>query len=389
MFFSRAVLEAMRLLDLEVDVIHANDWQTGLIPAYLKIEYHNTAALRADRQLVHHPQHIVPGSVLALGHAVDRAGLEVFQLAPDGISREIEHVEDRHGVRGLDQHGQPALCPGNSEQSAGLRFGRRAAISARRAVGHPQRHRSAEWNPATDKFLPTNYDSKCVRQGKAQCKAALQKELGLPQEPGSAAGRTDRPAYGSKRHGPGGRGNAALGADRRRAMGHFGHGPAQVSQAFWKRLSQRFPQKAAVRLEFSNPLAHRIEAGADMFLMPSQFEPCGLNQLYSLNYGTVPVVRATGGLADTIVGLRRANRRVGPGQWLQLPGIQFLALSETLRRACDVYRQPVVWSRLIATGMKQDWSWTRSAKQYAELYKTTVARFRQGSAADDGASMRR
>ena len=145
-------------------------------------------------------------------------------------------------------------------------------------------------------------------------------------------------------------------------------------------LSQRFPQKAAVRLEFSNPLAHRIEAGADMFLMPSHFEPCGLNQLYSLRYGTVPVVRVTGGLADTILGYDEQTAASGLANGFSFQEYSSLAFSETLRQACDVYRKPEVWNRLIATGMKQDWSWNRSAKQYVELYKTTVARFRQGSA---------
>ncbi len=122
-----------------------------------------------------------------------------------------------------------------------------------------------------------------------------------------------------------------------------------------------------------------------MFLMPSHFEPCGLNQLYSLRYGTVPVVRATGGLADTIVGYDEQTAASGQANGFSFQEYSSLAFSETLRQACDVYRKPEVWNRLIATGMKQDWSWNRSAKQYVELYKTTVARFRQGSAIERGA----
>ena len=144
-------------------------------------------------------------------------------------------------------------------------------------------------------------------------------------------------------------------------------------------LAQRLPNKVAVRLEFSNPLAHRIEAGSDMFLMPSRFEPCGLNQMYSLRYGTVPIVRETGGLADTIVGygnpqapLPPGNRRAG--QRIQFPGDSPFVLSETLRRACDLFRlQPDKWKKLIDTGMRQDWSWGRVAKKYVELYLRTAA----------------
>jgi starch synthase len=142
-------------------------------------------------------------------------------------------------------------------------------------------------------------------------------------------------------------------------------------------LAQRFPQKVAVRLEYSNPLAHRIEAGADIFLMPSRYEPCGLSQLYSLRYGTVPVVRATGGLADTIVGYDEQTAAAGQANGFSFQEYSSLALGETLRQACEVYRQPEAWSKLIATGMKQDWSWAHSVKQYVELYATTMTRARQ------------
>jgi starch synthase len=236
-----------------------------------------------------------------------------------------------------------------------------------------------EWNPATDKLLTANYDVTSFTRGKPLCKAALQKELGLPLEP-------EVPLIGLV-----GRLTDQKGLDLiTEVMQRW----VQSSDVQWvilgtgqpkyhkllENLSQRFPQKAAVRLEFSNPLAHRIEAGADMFLMPSQFEPCGLNQLYSLRYGTVPVVRATGGLADTIVGYDEQTASSGQANGFSFQEYSSLAFSETLRQACDVYRKPEVWNRLIATGMKQDWSWNRSAKQYVELYKTTVARFRQGSA---------
>jgi starch synthase len=138
-------------------------------------------------------------------------------------------------------------------------------------------------------------------------------------------------------------------------------------------IAERFRQKVAVRLEFSNPLAHRIEAGADMFLMPSRFEPCGLNQLYSLRYGTVPVVRATGGLADTIIGYDALAPNAAANGFM-FHEYSSLALSEALRQACDAYGRGEVWSRLISVGMRQDWSWARSAKQYVELYQRTIER---------------
>ncbi|MCE5268926.1 MAG: glycosyltransferase, partial [Planctomycetaceae bacterium] len=127
----------------------------------------------------------------------------------------------------------------------------------------------------------------------------------------------------------------------------------------------------AVRLEFANPLAHRIEAGADIFLMPSRFEPCGLNQLYSLRYGTMPLVRTTGGLADTITGYDPQSPNPAANGFA-FQEYSSLALSETLRQACDAYRRPELWKQLVATGMAQDWSWAHSAREYVELYRKMI-----------------
>ena len=152
-FFSRAVLEAIRLLDLQVDVLHANDWQTGLVPAYLKIEYRSVPRYQRIASLLTVHNLVLPGPVLALGHAADRPGLEVFQLAADGVPRQSEPAEDGHGVRRLDQHRQPALRAGDSERPLGLRAGRRVAVSPQRAFGHPQRHRPAGVEPG-DRSAP-------------------------------------------------------------------------------------------------------------------------------------------------------------------------------------------------------------------------------------------
>ncbi len=116
-----------------------------------------------------------------------------------------------------------------------------------------------------------------------------------------------------------------------------------------------------MRLEFSDALAHQIEAGADIFLMPSRFEPCGLNQMYSLKYGTVPVVRATGGLVDTITDLNERSLADGTANGFSFADYSPLALAETLERACNTYAQGEIWSRLVRTGMQQDWSWAASA----------------------------
>ena len=129
-----------------------------------------------------------------------------------------------------------------------------------------------------------------------------------------------------------------------------------------------------MRLAFSNELAHRIEAGADIFLMPSRYEPCGLNQLYSLKYGTVPVVHATGGLADTITNLTDETLAAGTANGLSFDHYTPIALAQTLERACQTYHHPEVWHQLIRTGMAQDWSWTHSAREYSRLYEQALSR---------------
>jgi starch synthase len=146
-------------------------------------------------------------------------------------------------------------------------------------------------------------------------------------------------------------------------------------------LAERYPQKVATRLEFSNRIAHRMEAGADMLLMPSRFEPCGLNQLYSLKYGSVPVVRATGGLVDTITDVNEKTLAAGTATGFQFGEYSKLALTDALERACNTYAQGDIWKRVVQTGMRQDWSWTASARQYVDLYRATANQVRRGMVA--------
>jgi len=160
----------------------------------------------------------------------------------------------------------------------------------------------------------------------------------------------------------------------------LGKGEPRFHEAL-SELARRFPHKLAVRLEYSEAMAHRIEAGADIFLMPSRFEPCGLSQMYSLRYGTVPVVRETGGLADTIVDANGQTLAAGAATGFSFREDKAAALSETLRRACDAYRRPEVWEQLVAAGMRLDFSWDHSAREYVTLYEQTLARTRRSGSA--------
>ena len=160
-------------------------------------------------------------------------------------------------------------------------------------------------------------------------------------------------------------------------MGDPGHRRPAVSRIVHHAWPNGRRKKWPCGLEFSDPLAHRIEAGADIFLMPSRYEPCGLNQLYSLKYGTVPVVRATGGLADTVTDTTDETLAAGTATGFSFREYSGLALSETLDRACKAFANQAVWNRLIATGMRQDWSWASSARQIRRPLRAD----RRGSAA--------
>ncbi len=375
-FFARAVLESVRLLDLKVDVLHANDWQTGLIPAYLKLEY-----ARAPRY-----EHIV--SLLTLHNMAYQGQFWHWDMLLTGLDwkffnwREMEY----HGKLNLLKTGIVyadainTVSPRYAKeiQSAPLGCGLEGVLQHRRdaVYGILNGIDTDEWNPETDPDLAANYNAGTVAEGKPACKRALQREVGLPEEP-------NVPLLGFI-----GRLAEQKGIDlvaevaQRWVQTHeaqwvlLGTGEPKYQRLF-QALADRFPKKVAARLEFSNPLAHRIEAGADLFLMPSRYEPCGLNQLYSLRYGTVPVVRATGGLADTIAGVPEGAADPGEANGYTFQEYSPLALNETLRRACDAYRDPSFWQQLMANGMSQDWSWARSADEYVKLYETTLERARQ------------
>ncbi len=375
-FFSRAVMEAIRLLNLQVDVIHANDWQTGLVPAYLEIEYRGL------------PQYERIASLFTIHNTAFQGQFWHWDMLLTGLDWKYFnwHQMEFHGKLNLLKTGLvfadwiSTVSPRYAQeiQSSPMGNGLEGVLQHRREVlsGILNGMDDGQWNPASDPHLAANYDRETIGEGKPVCKAALQEELGLPQEPRA-------PLVGFI-----GRLADQKGLDlvaeviqqwvqkTEAQWAILGTGQPEYHQLL-ETLAERFPQKVAARLEFSNSLAHRIEAGADIFLMPSRFEPCGLNQLYSLKYGTVPVVRSTGGLADTITDADQRTLAEGTANGFSFGEYSPLALSETLRRACDAYARPEVWNQLVATGMSQDWSWGRSAREYVRLYQTIVARARQ------------
>jgi starch synthase len=373
-FFSRAVLEAIRLLDLPVDVLHANDWQTGLMPAYLKILYGGDARYEKI------------ASVFAVHNMAYQGQFWHWDMLLTGLDWKYFnwHQLEFHGKLNLLKSGMVfadaivTVSPRYAQeiQSAPLGSGLEGVLQNRRDAlsGILNGIDENEWNPATDRHLAERYNVSTYARGKAACKAALQKELGLPQLPSAplvaSIGRLDEQ-----------KGIDLIAEVMQRWVQTsdvqwviLGTGQPKFQKQF-ESLAGRFPEKVSARMEFSNALAHRIEAGADIFLMPSKYEPCGLNQMYSLRYGTIPIVRETGGLADTIVGYGGVQAESSAANGFSFQEFSALALSETLRRACDLFRlHPDEWKKLIETGMAQDWSWGRSARKYVELYEKSLAK---------------
>ena len=236
------------------------------------------------------------------------------------------------------------------------------------------------WNPAADSLIPVRYDVANWQAGKAANKAALQAELGLPASSGT-------PLLGLIGRLADQKGWDLVAAVMRKWVREtdaqwviLGTGEPHYHQLL-EELGREAPQKVAARLQFSEQLAHRIEAASDMFLMPSQYEPCGLNQLYSLRYGSVPVVRSVGGLADTVTPATDENIAKGVATGFAFEEYSPQALEEALSAAVATYHhRKDVWKKLVETGMKQDWSWRQSGEKYGETYKRVHQRHAEARA---------
>jgi len=374
-FFSRAVLEAIGRLNLGVDLLHVHDWQTSLIPAYLKIEYRTR------------PGYEQIATLLTIHNISYQGTFWHWDMLLTGLDwkyfnwRQMEFFGNlnllKTGLVFADALSTVSPRYAEEIQTAPLGCGLEGVLQQRRSVlsGILNGVDYRQWDPAGDPHLQARYTAANVREGKAANKTALQSELNLAREPGvpllAFIGRlveqkgVDLLAQVLQEWTLTSRAQWVI----------LGTGDAKFQEQLLM-LAQRYPQKVAVRLQFSDPLAHRIEAGADMLLMPSRFEPCGLSQLYSLRYGTVPVVRVTGGLADTIVDTSEETLAAGSANGFTFHEATSHALSAALKRAVAYFARPDAWDRLVAHGMAEDWSWSKSARHYVELYESTVARLR-------------
>jgi starch synthase len=341
------------------DVVHANDWQTALAPAFLHyqggaasvVTVHNIAFQGCfDRPLL---------AALGLPDAawrfdgVEYHGQLSFLKAGLQLATLISTVSPTYAREIQDEHFGYGLAPLLRHRAGQLR-------------GILNGVDTAQWNPADDPALAAPYAANRLAAKRIN-KAALQREMGLQEA-------DDRPLFGVVS-----RLTHQKGLDLLLTVADgLPHLPAQLAvlgsgdramEAGYRELAARHPGQIAVRIGFDEGLAHRIEAGADSFVMPSRFEPCGLNQMYSLRYGTPPIVRATGGLADTVVDVDADSLAERTACGFVLDADTPHALWLALERAATAWHDRRLWQRIQQNGMRRDFSWEHAARDYATLYR--------------------
>jgi starch synthase len=357
------------------DVLHCNDWQTGLAPVYLQHGFAGQDAPGPRRTAT-----VLTVHNLAYQGVFAAARREALALRPTSFTIEgVEFYGQISFLKGAlaSVDAITTVSPTYAREICGeaLGFGLQGLLAQRSdaLTGILNGIDTQEWDPASDPLIPYRFDIHRLAS-KALCKRALQAEALLRV-------RDDVPLFGviSRLVSQKGIDLVCEVADELAAI------PAQlvvqgtgdaVLQERLKALAARYPEAVSVRIAFDEGFAHRIEAGADMFLMPSRFEPCGLNQMYSQRYGTPPIVCATGGLADSVVDCSAATLagRTASG-FVFYPPVA-AALMGAIRRAVALYRDPASWQGLQRNAMNRDFSWDTSARRYLEVYEAALARIR-------------
>jgi starch synthase len=361
--FCRAAIEASKILGAP-DIFHCHDWQSALVPILLR-------SLYADDPALHDA-----GTVLTI-HNIGYQGL----FPPDTLPL-LLLPWDLFTIDKLEFYGKVNFLKGalvfsdfvttvsrkysQEIQSSEYGFGLEGVLRARSATvaGILNGVDYDEWNPETDKYAACHFDPKNLGE-KAKCKQDLLTEFGV------TAADPKLPVIGIVSRFAAQKGFDLISqvADRlareEMIVVALGSGDKEYEDLF-RRLNKQYPQRFAVKVAYDNKLAHKIEAGADMFLMPSRYEPCGLNQIYSLHYGTVPIVRATGGLDDTIENWDPNTKRGTGFKFTEYSGE---ALLTALRAALLAYKDAESWQVLMRNGMAKDFSWTASAREYVKVFE--------------------
>jgi starch synthase len=364
-FFCQAALNWADSTGQQYDVIHAHDWQTGLVPVLLERAVSTQAAVRTP-------------TVFTIHNLAYQGVFDASWLPRLGLGWDLMHVDTmefwgrisylKAGIVFSRMVTTVSPTYAREIQTPELGFGFDGVLrqKSRDLVGILNGIDYDHWDPERDLNLPEPYNASKLK-GKVAAKRQLLETYGLPVTVKDVA----RPVVGmiSRLVDQKGFDLIALLADELPTLGAtfvvLGSGERRHEE-LWRTLAAKQPTVIGVRIGFDEGLAHLIEGGSDMFLMPSRFEPCGLNQMYSLRYGTVPVVRATGGLRDTV---RDVDPETGHGTGFTFVEYTPEALLEALRRALAMFGNRTLWRRIQKAGMRQDFSWDASARQYVEVYE--------------------
>lgn len=367
-FFCRACLNALPLLNFQPDIIHCHDWQSGMVPALLRIQYDHLPFF-ANIRTVYTIHNLQYQGIFAIRDVQDILGLGDSLFTDDKL--ECYGCANFMKAALVYSDEITTVSPSYSEEIQTAYYGERLDGLLRAKNNHLSGILNGidivEYDPAHDKQIPANYTADNMA-GKAECKRALQRELELNEDE-----NTPIIALITRLNNQKGLDlvDYVIGdlLNENIQLVVLGMGDARYVNLFsWA--EQQYPGRVAARFRMDAGLAHRVYAGADMFLMPSQFEPCGLSQLLALRYGTIPIVRETGGLRDTVLSY---NEITGEGNGFSFFNYNAHDMLYTVRRALDYYKNDrAVWEKLQLRGMTGDYSWAHSAGTYLKLYEKVL-----------------
>lgn len=367
--FARTAFEMLKKLHWQPEVIHCNDWQSGLIPIYLKTIYSNDSYFKNCRTLLTVHNFAYNGSFAKqklketdLNYDLNNKNnpllfFDKISFLKGGLSLadSINTVSKTYAKEVLDN---PDLAGGMQDV---VRKRSRKFTGILNGVNYD------EWNPEQDSLVPVNYNHRTF-SNKSENKKALCEKVGLKYDPSI-------PIIGSISRLVSHKGFDIIieAIPKIIKLGVYyivlGEGQLEFEQSL-KKIQKKYPNQLKVKIELNNDLAHLIEAGADMYLMPSFFEPCGLNQLYSMKYGTIPIVHQTGGLADTVIDYNSNNKK---GTGFVFDDYNANAMIETIKKAVSLYTNyPAIWKKLAIRDMKKDFSWSVSSNKYNKLYQKLI-----------------
>ena len=364
-FFSQAALSAMPLLGFKPDIVHCHDWQTGLVPVYMKERFHDGEFFR-DMKSIMTIHNLKFQGIWDLKKVKDITGLPPYFFTSD----KLEAYGDANYLKGgivyadavttvSDSYAEEIKTPFYGEHLDGLMRARSNCLT-----GIVNGIDYEEFNPATDTRIVSNYNQKTFRKEKPKNKKALQQELGLEVNDkkfmiGIVSRLTDQKGLDLIAYMM----DQICAEDVQLVI--LGTGESQYENMF-RHFAWKYPDRVSANIYYSEDMSHKIYASCDAFLMPSLFEPCGLSQLMSLRYGTVPIVRETGGLKDTV---EPYNEYESTGTGFSFANYNAHEMMNTINYAKHVfYNNKREWNKIVDRGMLKDFSWTSSAKKYQKLY---------------------